>query len=75
MEADAAPSDNPQKLGLRASTAMTSSNVGARAAAAGTGSSAPRSGSRTVNLSSGVSTRPASPTMKNAMRQFTTLVM
>src|SRR3984893_8968393 len=86
MEAQAAPSDSPQKLGRRASSAMTSSNEGsqagvpapvpaARSASMGGGSSAPRSGSRTVNFNTGVSRSPASPTMKNAMRQLMTLVM
>ena len=80
MEAQAAPSDNPQKLGFRASTAMTSGKEGAATAAARSastrgGSSAPRLGSRTVNFSSGVIKRPASPTMKNAIRQLMRLVM
>ena len=70
MEAQAAPSDNPQKLGLAArARAMTSSKEGGCAGRDGsgrswsvrTGSSAPRSGSRTVNFSSGVMQKTRKP--------------
>src|ERR1700722_5777248 len=90
MEAQAAPRDNPQKLGLRASTVITWSNEGAsaalpeltmlaapdaRAEQAGARSRPPRGGSRTVSFRSGVIRRPASPTMKKAIRQLIRLVM
>src|SRR5450755_997201 len=77
MDEQDAPSDSPQKLGVRASTAMTSSREGLTASSrpAGVKSSAPRWGSAIVNLSRGVINNPARPTMKNAMRQLIRLVM
>src|ERR1700722_7046184 len=77
MDAQAAPSDNPQKLGLRASRAMTSSKdeeppAGTDPSSRGMRnlSNAPRRGSRTVSFSSGVIKSPARPTMRKAMRQL-----
>src|SRR5271168_2910521 len=85
VDAQEAPRESPQKLGLRASAATTPNKVGvvatsrgtvspARTAPACAASIAPRTGSRTVNFSSGVIRSPDRPTMKNAMRQLMRLV-